>query len=434
MAEKTRLSICVPSRNRQYYFQKTIEGLLRSKRDDIEFVFVDNSDDPVVMNDYMRVHAGDPRIVYLPSADRTLPMIENWERTLAAATGDWVTVIGDDDFIDPDVMTVLNKVLAVSPETEAFAWGVVAYSWPSPGQKSTSIHVPFNSFVVKVSREQLWQQMFGWHGARTVPASGYSIYHSAISRTLLEKVKANFGGQYFEYPVIDYEMAMKVIATGRDFAFCQRPFSIMGSCPESNSHATTNLELLRKRLDIFMSELGRNSDEDDLVRGFPFNSSLGLTATIAVAQHWFKRKYKLRYAGWEENFVRACVNNVELFRDRESFDIVKSAYAGAFREWEGGKYSKHFNPVFKGHEVGITLSGSNEHGTYIRSDIAGCATPAELMDIIVAMTASPDLIRVRPDGLRYPWEEEMICIDGTAKPIQPQSGLSGKKKAGNALR
>ena len=69
MAEKTRLSICVPSRNRQYYFQKTIEGLLRSKRDDIEFVFVDNSDDPSVMNDYMRAHAGDPRIVYLPSTD-----------------------------------------------------------------------------------------------------------------------------------------------------------------------------------------------------------------------------------------------------------------------------------------------------------------------------------------------------------------------------
>ena len=62
MVETMRLSICVPSRNRQFYFQKTIEGLLRNKRDDIEFVFVDNSDDPSIMNDFMRAYADDPRV------------------------------------------------------------------------------------------------------------------------------------------------------------------------------------------------------------------------------------------------------------------------------------------------------------------------------------------------------------------------------------
>lgn len=275
MAEKTRLSICVPSRNRQYYFQKTIEGLLRTGRDDIEFVFVDNSDDPSVMNDYMRAHAGDPRIVYLPSTDRTLPMIENWERTLAAATGDWVTVIGDDDYIDPDVMVVLKKVLAANPETEAFAWGVATYSWPSPGQRNTSIHVPFNSFVVKVPRDQLLKRMFGWFEATTVPTSGYSIYHSAVSRQLLDRIRRKYGGRYFEHPVIDYDMAMKVMVEGKHFAFCQRTFSVMGSCPESNSYSIGKLADIKKKVDIFMAELGRNFDDDPLLRDFPLPEHTG---------------------------------------------------------------------------------------------------------------------------------------------------------------
>ena len=418
MARNMRLSICVPSRNRQYYFQKTIEGLLRSKRDDLEFVLVDNSDDPSVMNDYMRAHEGDPRIVYLPSAERTLPMIENWERTLAAATGDWVTVIGDDDFIDPDVMTVLKKVVAVNPETEAFAWSVVAYSWPSPDQKSTSIHVPFNSFVVKVPREQLLKRMFGWYEATTVPTSGYSIYHSAVSRDLLDRIRRKYGGRYFEHPVIDYDMAMKVMVEGKHFAFCQRTFSVMGSCPESNSFSIGKLADIKKKVDIFMAELGRNFDDDPLLKDFPFQSILGVTASIGICQQWFRAKYKLTYDGWEKNFARSCAFNTEMFRDEESFNIVRDGYRTAFKNWRRGKFLEHFQPVFKDARYGLQLSGSNVTGTFIRSDIAGVTTPVELLDVINGMIRPADQVEVRPDGLRFPWEEEMLTPVGEKRPIQ----------------
>ena len=95
------LSICVPSRNRQVYFQETIKSLLVSERDDVEFVLADNSDDPSIMNGFMQAFAGDRRIRYLRSAKTTLSMMDNWERALAAATGRFVAFIGDDDYIDP---------------------------------------------------------------------------------------------------------------------------------------------------------------------------------------------------------------------------------------------------------------------------------------------------------------------------------------------
>lgn len=418
MAESLRLSICVPSRNRQYYFQQTIEGLLRNPRTDVEFVFADNSDDPSIMDEYMREVAKDPRVRYLPSEDRALSMLDNWERTLAAATGDWITVIGDDDFIDPDVMTVIAKSVAVNPELEAFSWGVVAYTWPTDDSRSHSVFIPFNSFVVKVPRDQPLRLMFGWHNSGAVPSSGFSIYHAAVSRPLLERIRAMFGNRYFEHPTVDYDMAMKVIATGREFAFCQRPFSVMGSCPQSNSFAVTRIDDIKARVDVFMSELGRNMDQDPELARFPFSSYLGLTSVIGITQQWFKKKYKFRYTGWEKNFADACMRNTEMFRDREAFEIVKNGYLAAFRKWEGGKYLKHFAPVFRGDEIGITLSGSNETGTYLRSDIAGIKTPEGLQTIINAITTPADLVLVRPDGLRYPWDEEQLCVDGSVKPIQ----------------
>ena len=116
------LTICVPSRIRQHTFLQTIRDLLASPRQDVEFVFTDNSDDPSIADAFMAGIA-DPRVRYLPSADRTLPMQDNWERTMRAATGDWVTFIGDDDYLDPDVIDTIAAVATRRPEADAVGWG-----------------------------------------------------------------------------------------------------------------------------------------------------------------------------------------------------------------------------------------------------------------------------------------------------------------------
>ncbi|GEO83496.1 MULTISPECIES: glycosyltransferase family 2 protein [Alphaproteobacteria] len=421
MTHKMRLSICVPSRNRQYYFQKTIESLTDTLRDDVEFVFVDNSDDPSVMNEYMRAYKDDPRVTYVPSADRTLSMKDNWERALEAATGDWVTFIGDDDYVEPEVMTVIKEIVKIHPEMDAVSWGVLGYNWPTKDTKPHSIMIPFNAFIVKLPRDLLVKKMFGWHEPGVVPTSGFSIYHSAISRTLLEKIKKIGGGKYFEHPVIDYDMGMKVIVYGRTFSFCQRPFSVTGSCPQSNSYSIGKLEDTKRKMDAFMEELGHNFEDDPLLRDFPFHSYLGVTATVATTQLWFKKKYKLRHDGWERNFAVACAKNVEKHIDREAFDAVRDAYAAAFRKWENGKFLGSFAPVFKADRFGTCVTGSSEAGTYIRSDIGGATTPRQMFDAVNAMTKPVDQIAVPPEGLRFPWEEECVGLDGKARIIRSRS-------------
>ena len=89
MPDVPKLSICVPSRNRQDCFRQTISDLTANPRTDVEFVFADHSDDPDVMNGFMRA-SNDPRIVYLPSHTLPLSMAHNWQRTLSPASGAWV--------------------------------------------------------------------------------------------------------------------------------------------------------------------------------------------------------------------------------------------------------------------------------------------------------------------------------------------------------
>ncbi|MFT3886553.1 MAG: hypothetical protein QM713_00060 [Arachnia sp.] len=45
-------------------------------------------------------------------------MKDNWERCIEAATGQWVSVIGDDDLIDPDLVDALKIAIALKPGLE----------------------------------------------------------------------------------------------------------------------------------------------------------------------------------------------------------------------------------------------------------------------------------------------------------------------------
>ncbi|OJT95218.1 MAG: hypothetical protein BGN83_07745 [Rhizobium sp. 63-7] len=398
------LSICVPSRNRQKYFKETIKSLLKSTLGNVQFVLADNSDDPSIMAEFMAGVGNDPRVVFLPPAETALSMVDNWERTVAATTGDWIVVIGDDDYVDPNVATLIETTIKVEPELEAFGWRVMHYRWPHESLGKRSVFVPFEDYVLKAQHADSFRRMFGWFEATHVPTSGFSIYHTAISRKLIEKIKEIYGGRYFEHPVVDYDSAFKIICSGRNFAASARPFSILGSCPESNSFSLGNIELYKKRIKEFISEAGGDFENDPDIRDFPFKSVLGTPATIIQAQNWFKKKYNLKYDGWEKDFVKACVKDVSQYTDREAYELACEGYRAAFRIWKRGKYLKDFVPAFRDDSSakGIHATGFTSDGVYIDCDIA--STPGELFAIVEDMIAAAKDIKVDPTGLKLPWE------------------------------
>ncbi|MVA24944.1 glycosyltransferase family A protein [Agrobacterium vitis] len=434
MTDKPTLSICVPSRNRQIYFQKTIAGLLRNTRTDVEFIFTDNSDDPTVMNDFMADLATDERIVYLPTTDRVLSMMDNWERTIHASRGEWVVFIGDDDFIEPDVAGLILRIVKINPDTEALSWGILNYSWPVEGEAVCTVVVPFDRSVIRLPRAEPMRRMFGWHESTSVPTSGFSIYHSAIRRRLLDRIYAKYHHRYFEHPVVDYDIAMKVICEAQDFVVCQRPFSVLGACPQSNSFSIGRLEDTKMRAKIFMDEFGKNFDEDPTLRDFPFSSFLGCTATIGVTQQWFRKTYNVNYTGWEKGYAGACALNTETYRDREAFDIIRAGYETAFRNWQGGRFLLHYQPVWRGDVPVTPMSGATSAGVMVLADIAGATSPAELWDVVSAMVVAPDDILVRPTGLRLQNEEEfatneLMRLEGNMRVASSEKAAPGKPVA-----
>ena len=380
------LTICVPSRNRQLYFKQTITALLRNRSADIEFVFTDNSDDPTIMNDFMQTWKHDPLIKYLPSGPSVFSMVDNWERSAEASTGQWVCFIGDDDYIDTDIASLIEKIAAIAPAADAISWNRLAYNWPGTRPHDCPVAVPIGDMIVEVPRDLLMRRMFGWERATIVPECLFSIYHACVRRDLLETIKAKYGGRYFQHPTVDFDSSFKILNTAKKFISIERPYSVLGACPQSNSASVGRMEDMKKKHAEFLKDLGRNMDEDPFMKGFPFPSILGVSAAIAAAQHWFKVTYAFDYPNWEINFVKACELSCNTAESPEAFEFYKEGYRKAFAAWNGGIFARHFNPNFKvATQAPIYFVGAKDRLAFVDEHINGVATPADLYDTISAI-------------------------------------------------
>ncbi len=419
------LSICVPSRNRQPYFQQTIEFLASSQRDDVQFIFADNSDDPSIMNDFMGNYRFDRRIRFLASENRVLAMIDNWERTVAAATGQWVSVIGDDDLIDPDLVDALLVAKRLKPDMEAFSWSALNYVWPEEGAPPVNVAVPLGTTFHDMPPTLLKRRAFGWVDATAKLSCGYSLYHSAISVDLLARIRDRFGGNIFSHPTVDYDSAFKIISMGRGFVFSIRPFSIFGTCAQSNTAAAYDLAKLQLAHATFAKEIGRDFDSDPWMKDFPFPSTLGLSAAIAQVQQFFRHQYGVSAQGWEKNFAQACAKNCDFFSQREDFEVVAGGYRQAFEHWQGGRWLADFNPVFLPKPNGGVFLGYLENQLHVSDRIQGEGSPASFYRAINDILVKP--VDLKPE-LRSAGRENILLVSLVQSLVQspaiPRSSAS----------
>lgn len=382
MAAEPVLSICVPSRNRQEYFQATIIDLLRSSRGDVEFVFADNSDDPDVMNGFMADYLDDPRMTYLPSADSVLSMTDNWERTIARARGRWVTFVGDDDYADPELAGVLTELERRAGRVDALSWNPVNYFWPEAGRPPRTVSLGLSNQLTRMHRQELMARSFGWQGATQMPRSGSSVYHGAVSRSLLETIRDRCGGRFFETPIVDFEMACKVIMMGKAFFLAERPFSVGGVCPKSNSASFKTIRDKDKALDQFMAEQRQNWFRNPLLGETAFSERPGVPASILLVQQWIAARYGVEHEGYEANFVAALAFECSLNRDRQSFDAVAGRTRSQLANWRDGRYLHLFNPVYSDAPLDPQTNGILWYG--LRSDAGVLSFPGNAADVATA--------------------------------------------------
>lgn len=385
-----KLSVCIPSRNRQKYCIETIKSLAKSDQQNIEFIIGDNSDDPEIMINFFKTF-DDPRFKFLPSENRVLSMVENWNRLPSLCCGEWIMFIGDDDYVDPELSDFLTGLEEKVPDVDSLAWNSMTFNWPDVRQDGYRINMPITCGVYTLSKEIVLRRVFYWEDATDRITANPGIYHAVQKRDLLESVKATFGGQYFVHQEVDYEAICKTALLAQKMVVSQRPFSVMGACKASNSAAIIDPQKYKKlRHDTFEKELQDSNVAIKYPSDFPFERGIGLTASIGALTLWMIQEYELDVRGWEKNFVKACKNFCEASGNVNEFKKRKREFGKAIRKWQDGAYMAEFRPNWKGpRQVYKPYQGYYKGALIIDPDINGASTPGEAFEALKCVLPTP---------------------------------------------
>ncbi|WP_394690685.1 glycosyltransferase family 2 protein [Hoeflea sp.] len=376
----TMLSICIPTRNRQVYAISAVRAMLMSERQDFEVVLADNSDDPAPLAQFA-AEAADHRLKLLPPQDQILSMRANWERIVAQTSGEWISYIGDDDYLDPDLCEVLRVTMSRVPNVDTLTWGRLYFTWPDARTGRENTAMPTGSHLMGLKKEDMIRKLFFWQEASDRPSCPYGVYHGAVKRTLLDDIRNTFTGHYFCHPIVDYDNICRTLMVASAFVYFERPMSVFGSCKASNSMGLRDANAAKKLFEVFRTEMDGHMEASN----FPFPVELGLTAQIGHVIEAFKQEQGIEITGWEDNFIKACARNCEGHFDRALFEERKEGYRKAIIEWRGKEALASFDPKYK-HRTDLPhFVGLHEKDLKMDMEIGGATSAAEYYDILNTM-------------------------------------------------
>lgn len=173
-----------------------IQGILEFKRQDFELVIQDGAESEQLKEYCGKI--GDNRLRYYRSKNTQIH-IENFNEGFANCVGDYISVIGDDDFIAEGIFTIVDYMSAngidgysnisdaiflwddVDPDLYNLSPGSIRYKMPRKGD--FTLHDPRKSLI------KLLQQ--GCMSYSTLPLP--DVYHGIIKRSIMESVKKHSG-------------------------------------------------------------------------------------------------------------------------------------------------------------------------------------------------------------------------------------------------
>jgi glycosyltransferase involved in cell wall biosynthesis len=245
-----RFSILVPTRDRPATLRHTLATVAAQPGDDYEIVVADNCGGPETRAIVEALQA--PAVRYLRS-DEVLPMAENWERGLAQCSGEYVTVLGDDDGLVPSTLTLARRLIDIT-RSELISWSPHAYWWPDtivPWLRNLLIVNPEDGAMQYESREVLEAFYRGAVGFSFIPM----IYCAFFHRRLIDEARLRHGGFFVPRDTApDISSGILGLHLTQSFTLSKRPLSIRGNSGKSNGTAQWARSLGAEQREIYFRE------------------------------------------------------------------------------------------------------------------------------------------------------------------------------------
>lgn len=234
------ISILIATKNRQKYCLSAVESILNLTDDRIQVIVQDNSDDKS-LETMILPFMGDTRLIYRYTPP-PFSSIDNFNAAIELATGEYICLIGDDDGINPEIITAATW--AKANNIECLVGNLKAnYRWENTGEKKfLHIKVVSNSLIIgdfdgtakKVDPQASLRKLVRNGCTNYMEFDFPKLYHGVVKREIFEQLKLETGA-YLKGLSPDIYAAIALSLKINQFVVVDYPLTIPGVCSFSSS-------------------------------------------------------------------------------------------------------------------------------------------------------------------------------------------------------
>ena len=230
------LSIIIPTRNRYEYLYSCLFSLLENYNDlNVEIILHDNSTDIMPLN-VQEIIKTNPIIKYY-KIEGWISGWENFERAIGLSSGQYLTMIGDDDSLSKYLLDAVHFM--IHNDVDALNAPFAHYVWPDIQSRvfkksfSGKMEIPkFNGEVRELSVDIEINKLLDKGGTSLVELP--RMYYGIVKREIIEKVKES-SGCYIPGPSPDMANAVSMAMYVNKLYFADFPLFLAGNSSKSTA-------------------------------------------------------------------------------------------------------------------------------------------------------------------------------------------------------
>lgn len=231
-----KFSVLLPTRNGGPFLENCIRSILEQGYGDMELIISDNANTdktPEIISQF----AGDARVKVL-RLETPVSVTDNWNNALSASSGDYILMMGDDDYLLPGYFRRMEQILDKYSRPDCVLHN--AYSYIAPGSIADNPHSFYSDSLFQfgndLTKEGLLtpeQRMGIVHGMFDFKVGiPLNMQTTLVARKAFNKVN----GGLFHKPFPDHYALNALLITATNWVFSPEKFLVVGVSPKSFGH------------------------------------------------------------------------------------------------------------------------------------------------------------------------------------------------------
>ena len=230
-----KISVLLPTRNGGKYLKSCIESVLNQDYKDMELIVVDNANTDntaEVVNSY----SNDKRLKYY-RIDSVVSVTDNWNNALKKSSGDYVLMMGDDDFLLPGYFDTLDKTIKENDYPDGISYFGYSFIYPDAVDNKVGYysdpHYDYEKKLIdsgKTTKNQLKSIVYDMFKFKNrVPLN-------TLPHIWSRKVINRIDGELFRPPYPDHFALNAIFLKANTWVFSKKKLYIIGVTPKSYGH------------------------------------------------------------------------------------------------------------------------------------------------------------------------------------------------------